>query len=303
MAAAEPWPSRPLRISVSFPAGSSPDLLARLVAPLLSASLGQPVVVDNKVGASGAIGVQAVAQATDDHLVGFTSSVPITSATLLSRVPYVVARDLTPVSLVATSPLVLAVDAKLDAPDLAALVRLAREQPGALNYGTPGVGSGGHLTMELLNVLAGMRTTHVPYQSYPQALNAILAGQVQLAFMVPSVALQQARAGRIRLLGVSSSKRSALLPQVPAIADSLGGKPFNAEVWTAVVGPARMDRAHAAFLSSALRDIVRSPGVRSQLLEQGWEAVGGSSEALAIRVREDTRTWAGVVRTAGVKGE
>ena len=184
---AQAWPARPIKLVVPFPPGSSPDIIGRLVAEPLAAALGQPVVVDNKPGAGGNLGTGMVAKAAPDgYTLLFTIQGPLVTAPLLSKaLPYDPARELAPVTLVATSPNLLVVDPKLGADTLADFVRVAKAQRGALNYGSVGNGSAAHLAMELFKSRAGIDLVHVPYQGFPQVVNAILAGQVQAGFMVP----------------------------------------------------------------------------------------------------------------------
>ncbi|HEY9064570.1 MAG TPA: tripartite tricarboxylate transporter substrate-binding protein, partial [Burkholderiaceae bacterium] len=197
---AQAWPSRPIKLVVPFPAGSSPDLIARLIAEPLAAALKEAVVVDNRPGAGGNVGTGAVAHAEPDgHTLLFTIQGPLVTAPLLSRnLGYDPAKDLAPVTLVATSPNVLVVDPKLGASTLADFVRIAKGRPGQLNYGSVGNGSASHLAMELFKARAGIDLVHVPYQGFPQIVNAILAGQVQAGFMVPAIAIGQIRAGKLK---------------------------------------------------------------------------------------------------------
>ncbi len=218
---AQAWPARPIKLVVPFPPGSSPDIIGRLVAEPLAAALGQPVVVDNKPGAGGNLGTGMVAKAEPDgYTLLFTIQGPLVTAPLLSKaLPYDPARELAPVTLVATSPNLLVVDPKLGADTLADFVRIAKAQRGALNYGSVGNGSAAHLAMELFKSRAGVDLVHVPYQGFPQVVNAILAGQVQAGFMVPGIAMGQVRAGKLRGLAVSTLGRSSVLPEFATLAE------------------------------------------------------------------------------------
>ncbi|MEO8805174.1 MAG: tripartite tricarboxylate transporter substrate-binding protein, partial [Burkholderiaceae bacterium] len=218
---AQAWPSRPIKLVVPFPPGSSPDIIGRLLAEPLGQALGQSVIVDNKPGAGGNIGTGAVAKAEPDgYTFLFTIQGPLVTAPLLSaNLNYDPLKDLAPVTLVATSPNVLVVDPKLGANTLADFVRIAKEKGGQLNYGSVGNGSAAHLAMELFKARAGLDIVHVPYQGFPQVVNAILAGQVQAGFMVPGIAMGQVRAGKLKALGVTTLGRSGSLPDLPSFVE------------------------------------------------------------------------------------
>jgi tripartite-type tricarboxylate transporter receptor subunit TctC len=236
---AQAWPSRPIRLIVPFPPGSSPDVIARVVAEPLAQALGQPVVIDNKPGAGGEIGTALAARAEPDgYTFLFTIQGPLVTAPMLKKsLSYDPVKDLAPVTLVATSPNVLVVDPKLGASTLADFVRIAKEKKGQLNYGSVGVGSASHLAMELFKVRAGIDLVHVPYQGFPQIVSAILAGEVQAGFMVPGIAIGQIRAGKLKALGVTTLGRSGSLPAYPSFVEQ-GYADFEAISWQAVLAPA-----------------------------------------------------------------
>ncbi|MEO8122660.1 MAG: tripartite tricarboxylate transporter substrate-binding protein, partial [Burkholderiales bacterium] len=235
-AAAQAWPARPIKLIVPFPAGTSPDIIARVIGEPLGAALGQTVVIENRPGAGGNIGTGAAARAEPDgYTFLFTIQGPLVTAPLLTKkLGYDPAKDLTPVTLVATSPNVLVVDPKLGAKTLEEFVRVARDKPGALNYGSVGKGSASHLAMELFKARAKIDLAHVPYQGFPAVVNAILSGQVQAAFMVPGLAMGQVRAGKLNALGVTTLGRVASLPDVPTFAEQ-GYPGFEAISWQAVL--------------------------------------------------------------------
>lgn len=298
------WPSRPIRLVVPFPPGSSPDLIARVVAEPLQAALGQPVAIDNRPGAGGNIGTAAVAHAEPDgHTLLFTIQGPLVTAPLLSRqLGYDPVRDLAPITLVATSPNLLVVDPKLGVRDLAGFVRVARERRGELNYGSVGNGSAAHLAMELFKTRAGVDLVHVPYAGFPQVVNAILAGEVQAGFMVPGIAMGQVRAGRLVGLGVTTLGRTASLPEFPTLAEQ-GFEGFEAISWQAMLAPAKTPRAIVERLSQALVGIVKSDAVRGKMLAQYFSAAGTAPEALAGLMKTERERWARVIAAAGVKPE
>jgi tripartite-type tricarboxylate transporter receptor subunit TctC len=298
-----PWPSKPLKILVGCPAGTSPDLLARTLAEPLAKALGQPVVVENRPGAGGNIAADLVAKATDGHTIGVMINGNLTIARLLNpKTPYDPATDLAPISLVATAPLVLAAPADAPGKNTAEFLAAARAAGDKWSYGSPGVSTVGHIGMELLKARTGINPVHVPYPGYPQVVTAMVSGQVQLSMLPPGLAQAQAAAGKVRLLGVTSVGRSSLVPGVPSLSEA-GVKDFQLEIWNAVAGPAALPQPVVQRLSALLSEIARSPEVRQRLYQQGWQVVGGSAEALARRMRADTATLGQVIRERGIRAE
>jgi len=301
---AQAWPSRPIKLVVPFPPGSSPDIIGRLIAEPLGHALGQTVIVDNKPGAGGNVGTAAVAKAEPDgYTFLFTIQGPLVTAPLLSKsLNYDPVKDLTPVTLVATSPNVLVVDPKLGANTLADFVRIAKERKGALNYGSVGNGSASHLAMELFRTRAGFEMVHVPYQGFPQVVNAILAGEVQAGFMVPGIAMGQVRAGKLKALGVTTLGRSASLPELPSFVEQ-GYADFEAISWQAVLAPAGTPKSIIERVSHELIRIIKSDDVRARMLGQYFSAAGTAPEALAGLMKSERERWAKVIKAAGVKAE
>ena len=303
-ALAQGWPSRPIKMLVPFPPGSSPDIIARLVCEPLGHALGQVVIVDNRPGAGGNVGTAAVAKAEPDgYTFLFTIQGPLVTAPLLSKsLNYDPARDLVPVTLVATSPNVLVVDPRLGANTLADFVRIAKERKGQLNYGSVGNGSASHLAMELFKTRAGLDILHVPYQGFPQVVNAILAGQVQAGFMVPGIAIGQIRAGKLKALGVTTLGRAASLPDLPSLVEQ-GYPGFEAISWQAVLAPAGTPRVIVERVSNELIRIIKSDEVRGKILGQYFSAAGTAPEALSGLMKTDRERWAKVIKAAGVQPE
>jgi len=303
-ALAQTWPSRPIKMLVPFPPGSSPDIIARLVSEPLGHALGQVVIVDNKPGAGGNVGTAAVAKAEPDgYTFLFTIQGPLVTAPLLSKsLNYDPAKDLAPVTLVATSPNVLVVDPKLGANTLADFVRIAKAKKGQLNYGSVGNGSAAHLAMELFKTRAGLDIVHVPYQGFPQVVNAILAGQVQAGFMVPGIAIGQIRAGKLKALGVTTLSRAASLPDLPSFVEQ-GYPDFEAISWQAVLAPAGTPRAIIDRVSNELIRIIKSDEVRGKILAHYFSAAGTAPEALAGLMKTERERWGKVIKAAGVLPE
>lgn len=304
------WPSKPVKLLVGFPAGTSPDLVARTLAEPLSKALGQPVLVENKPGAGGNIAADLVAKSNDWHTFGVMINGNLTIAKLLNpQTPYDPQRDLLPLSLVGTAPLVLAapVDGRAraepaSASDTQAFLQAARQAGTQWSYGSPGVGTVGHLGMELLKAKTGLAAVHVPYPGYPQVVTAMLGEQVQLSLLPPGLAQAQARAGKLRLLGVTSAGRSALLPDVPSLSQA-GVVGLELEIWNGVAGPAKLPPALVGKLGALLSDIARQPEVRQKLFSQGWQVAGTGPEGLALRIQRDTAALSQVIREQGIRAD
>jgi tripartite-type tricarboxylate transporter receptor subunit TctC len=300
-ASAPAWPAKAVRIVVGFPAGSSPDLTARTLAEPLAKALGQPVIVENKVGAGGNIAADLVAKATDDHTIGLMINGNMTVARLLNpKLGYDPLKDLTPISLIGTSPLVLTAPAGSPGATAQEFLAAARQAGDKWSYGSPGVGTVGHIGMELLKGRAGINPVHVPYPGYPQVATAMIGGQLQLSMMPPALALAQIRGGKVRAIGLTSSGRSTLAPEVPSLAEA-GVQSFNLEIWNAVAAPNSLPKPVVARLSSLFSEIARSPDVRQKLFQQGWQVAGTSAEGLANRIKLDTAVLGDVITQRAIK--
>ena len=297
------WPTKPVKIVVGFPAGSSPDLTARTLAEPLSQMLGQPVIVENKVGAGGNIAADFVSKAKDNHTIGLMINGNMTIAKLLNpKVPYDPIKDLTPISLIGVSPLVLT--APVGSPGATAqdFFVAARNGGNKWSYGSPGVGTVGHIGMELLKSKTNINPVHVPYPGYPQVATAMIAGDLQLSMLPPALANAQIKAGKLRPIGVTSSGRSPLVPELPSLSEA-GVQNFNLEIWNGIAAPKSMPQPIVAKLSNAFSEIARSPEIRAKLFQQGWQVVGSSSEGLANRIKSDTNMLGGVIVMRGIKVE
>ncbi len=303
--AADPahWPTRPVKLIVGFPGGSSPDLVARTLAEPLAKMLGQPVVVENKVGAGGNIGADAVAHATDDHTLGLMINGNMTIAKLINpKATYDPLKDLQPVSLIATAPLALAASAQAPGGTAAEFFAAARASGDKWSYGSPGIGTVAHIGMELLKARAGIAPVHVPYPGNPQVINAIIGEQVQLALLPPAMAAAQARAGKLRVIGVTSTSRSSLVPEYPSLSEA-GIANYQMEIWNAVAAPRSMPRPIVERLGTLLSEIARHPDIRAKLFAQGWQVAGTSSEGLANRIRTDAKVMGDIIRSQKITAQ
>ncbi len=293
------WPSRPLKIVVGFPGGSSPDLMARLLAEPLSQALGQPVIIENKPGAGGNIAAAQVARATDDHTIGLMINGNMTIAKILNPdTTYDPLKDLTPVSLIAVAPLVLCAPA--GSPTGAAFFAAAKQSGTSWNYGTPGVGTVAHLGMELLKSRAGIAPVHVPYPGNPQVITALLGNQIQMSLLPPGLAMAQVRAGKLAAIGVTSAGRSSVVPELPSLSEA-GVQSLQLEIWNAVAAPNSLPKAHVNRLAALLTEIVRREDIRQKIFAQGWQVVGTSSEGLRRRIESDTAVMADVIARNNIR--
>lgn len=299
---ASTWPTKPVRLLVGFPAGSTPDLSARTLAEPLAKALGQPVIVENKPGASGNIAADQVAKATDDHTLGVVINGNLTSARILNpKLPFDPAHDFSFLSLLTTAPLMLV--APSGQPSGAAFFKTALSQGDKWSYASPGNGTVAHLGMEWLKAKAGgLSVVHVPYASNPQLVTAMLGGQIHMALVPPGIAMPHVRSGKLQAVGLTTSGRSVLVPEVPPLSDA-GVKDFTLEVWTALVGPAKLSVAAQKRLSTEVSTIVRSQETRQRLFAQGWQAVGSSPEGLKKRVESETKVLGDIITRQSIQAE
>jgi tripartite-type tricarboxylate transporter receptor subunit TctC len=302
-AAAPAYPSKPIRMVITYPPGGNTDLVGRALAQKMSETMGQQVVIDNRGGAGGIIGTMITAQAAPDGytiMLG-TSAGMVLNPLLSAKLPYDPIRDFAPVSLVIVVPQLLVTNPALPAKTVKDLVALARAKPGQLNAGSSGVGTPNHLGVELLKSLAGIDIVHVPYKGGAAAITDLIGGQVQLVFSsVPSV-LPQIKAGRLHAMGVGSAKRSAILPQVPAIAESVPGYEYT--TWYGIFAPAATPKPIVARLNADIVAILATPQIRDYFTNQGGDPESSTPQALANYMREETARWAKTIKTAGIRIE
>ena len=298
------WPTRPVTWVVPFPAGGATDIFARIVAERLAATLGQPFVVDNRPGAGGSIGSDAVAKAPGDGytLLMATSSTHSIAPSLNSKLPYNVERDFAPVSLVAITPTLLVIHNGTPAQTVAELIALAKAKPGDLTFSSSGTGTAPHLSGELFKLLAGVDIRHIPYKGTQLSVPDLINGQVTMLFDAFSTGIPHVRSGKLRALAVGSAKRSALLPDVPTIAEA-GLPGYSSDIYFGVFAPAATPREIVTRLSQELGRIVQTHEVRERLSSQGAEPVGSTPQQFAQVIRGETEKWARVIRDGGIKLE
>ena len=276
--------------------------MARAVGQKLSESLGQPVVVDNRSGAGGIIGSEAVAKAAADGytLIMANAGSHAVNASLYSKLPYDPINDFAPVALVSSAPNILIVHPSLPVNSVKALIGLARAKPGQLEFGSGGNGSTAHLSGEMFKMMANVAIVHVPYKGAPAAVIGVMSGQVTMAFPNIPPALPQVRAGKLKALAVTTAKRSTAVPELPTVAES-GLPGYEATAWFGVLAPAGTPRAIIARLNSAVVAAVHAPDMRQRLLLEGAEALGSSPEDFAKVIKDDIAKWAKVVKVSGAR--
>ncbi len=303
IAAAQAFPTKPIRIVVTYPPGGGADLMARLVAPKMSEVLGQPVVVENKPGASGQIGALDVARsAPDGYTLMLDASSFAVNPSLYSKLPYDPAKAFTPVAVVALFPNVLVVNPSFPAKDVKSLIAMAKAQPGKIAFASSGNGSAQHLSGELFKQQAHVDMTHIPYKGGGPALNDVIGGQVPLYFANMASGLPFVKAGKLRALGITASKRSAALPDVPTIAEE-GLPGYEVYEWNAIFAPAGTPPQVIAKIAESIRHAVESQVVRERVASLGGEIpVSGPAQAAKF-VQEQTELWGRVVRDAHIHVE
>lgn len=298
------WPERPLRLVVPFPAGSSTDIIARILAQKLSHRLGQQVVIENRAGASGNIGADAVAKAAPDgYTIGIaTASTHAVAASLSPNLPYDPIRDFAPVGMIGSQPYVLVLHPALPARNLAELIALARAKPGTLNYGSAGVASLAHLATALFATMAGIDIVHVPYKSSAQSVTDMITGRLDMQFATIAPSLPNIQAGQLRALATSGKTRVAVLPEVPTVAEA-GIAGYEAALWVAVVAPAATPTTIVARLNRTVNDILNSADGTEALIAQGMTAEAGAPDTVTQRIRDDIAKWRDVAVKAGIRPE
>jgi tripartite-type tricarboxylate transporter receptor subunit TctC len=297
------FPNRPVKIIVPFPAGGPTDVLTRVLADKMGAQLGQPVVVENKPGAGGSIGADFVAKSAND---GYTL-VMATASThsigpYLGKLPYDPVKDFTPIVWVGNATNVLVVSNNVPAANVKELIELAKRDPGKLNYATSGIGTISHLTSELFASMAGVKLTHVPYKGTQQSIPDLMSGQVAILFDNIMTAMPNVKAGKVKALGISSPKRSSLVPDLPTVAEA-GLPGFQSLVWFGLLGPANTPKAVVERMNAEMNKALLLPDIQARFVQMGFEPAGGTSADFAQTIDRDAQKWSKVIKDAGVKPE
>lgn len=303
-AQAQSYPDRPIRLIAPFPAGGLADMLARAVGDELSKSLGQPVIVENRTGAGGNVGAVAVAKAAPDGYTLMMSSAGILTANqfLYASMPFDPEKDFAPISNVADMPMMVVVNPNVPAKTLQELVALAQAHPGKLNFGSPGIGTTGHLGLALFMHAAKIKLTHVPYRGAAPAMTDLLAGQIDGVVDNPPTVLPQIQGGRLRALAVAAKQRMALLPDLPTAAEA-GVPGYEASSWFGVVAPAGTPPAIVARLHKEIAAALQKPAMRERFAKTGARLIGNSPAEFAQQIKADRKMWGDVIRDANIKAQ
>lgn len=299
---AQGYPTQPIRLVVGFAPGGSTDVTARLVAERLSAAFGQQMIVDNRAGAGGNIGADIVAKSNPDGYTVLlaTTGVMAFNHYLYAKLPFSAEKDFAPVTMIGSLPLILTVPVSLPAKSTRELVALARAQPGKYSFGSSGVGGATHVTAELFKALAGIDIVHVPYKGSGQMMTDLVGGQVQIAFDQISSSISFVKSGKLRALGISTAKRSELLPELPTIAEG-GVAGYEATSWNGFAVKAGTPRPIIDRLQQETRKAITAPALKEKLFELGIEPVGGTPEAFAAHIRAERDKWIPLFRTIGIQ--
>src|SRR2546425_1302210 len=302
-AQSETYPARRVRLVVAFPPGGSVDVVARLVAPRLSESLSQPVVIDNRSGASGNIGTELAARAKPDGYTLLIPTIPfVANVHLYSPLPYDPLADFAPVALLSSSPSVLVVHPLVPARSVGELLQLAKSKPGALNYSAAGAGTNPHIAGELFNMLGGVDIVAIQYKGGGPALVAALGGEIGISFPNISEAVPHVSAGRLRALGVTGARRSAALPEVPTIAES-GVPGYEFVTWHGVLAPRGTPREIVVLLNAKLSGVLRSPELAARFAQMGLEVIASTPEEFSAHLKKELEKWGRVIREMRMRVE
>ena len=299
--ATQDWPGKTVRIAVRFAPGSTPDMVARLIADRLQHKLGQSFVIENKPGASGNLGTDAVAKAEPDGAtIGISIGGPLAINTLLfSKLPYDPAKDIAAVTQLITQPSALAVNAELGVNSVAELIALLKRDPGKYNFGSIGNGSLSHLAMEAIALKSGTRMVHVPYPGSPQAITAVVRGDVQMACLPAIAVTPQVGTGKIKMLAVSTARRSTLLPDIPTLKES--GIDVEADAWMGLIAPARIPAAMIAKINAEVVEAITTPEARQKLATQIMEPIGNSPAEFRVVIEREIARWSPVIKAIDLK--
>ncbi|TMH68659.1 MAG: tripartite tricarboxylate transporter substrate binding protein [Betaproteobacteria bacterium] len=302
-ATAQEWPNKPIRWVVPFPPGGSLDIVSRMMQNRVAEGLGQPIVIENRGGAGGAVGTAEVARSAPD---GYTFLFALSSHTinpLLYKLGYDVERDFAPVSLIVSIPQLFAVNPTTSFKSINDVVATAKAQPGKLSYASAGNGTPSHIAGELLKLKTGIDLVHVPYKGGGPAVTDTIAGHVPMLFLTAAVVIEHARAGKLRPLAVTTLKRSPGAPEIPTVAEALGLPDYEVDSWIAMFAPAKTPRQVIGRMQREIARVVQLPDIRARLIEQTADPVASSPEELDRVVKTELRKWAEVIRAANIKVE
>ena len=295
------YPTKPIKFIVPYPPGGGTDVIARIVQERFQTLLGQPVVIENKGGAAGSIGTETAAKAAPDgYTVLFTLSSHTINPSIYPKLPFDTAKDFEPVGMVASLPQILVANMQFAPNTVAEVVALAKAKPGTLSFASVGNGSPGHLAGELLKLRSGTQMTHIPYRGGGPAVTDVMGGQVPLLWVSIPAAAQFVKAGKLKALAVSTTKRSAAFPEVPTMQEA-GIADFDVDSWYAMFVPAKTPKVAIDKLNKVINTVVREPDIRDKLLAQGSEGVGGPPEALGKIVDTELVRWAKLAKEASIK--
>jgi tripartite-type tricarboxylate transporter receptor subunit TctC len=301
---AQAYPSKPVRVIVTFPPGGTPDIYGRIMSAELQKAWGQPVIVENRTGAAGTIGADFVAKAPPDgYTLLFGADAPLTLAPwLYTRLPYDPVKDFAPIVNVTSGPFVLLAHPSFKADNMREFIELARAQPGKIPYASSGAGTQQHLSMETVRAVTGIDLLHIPYKGFGQGLADVLANQVPLIFGGITASISLIKSGKVKALGVTSPQRAKALPEVPSFAES-GLPGFDIQAWYGFLGPAGMPREVVRKIHADCVAIISRSDFQERLARDGIEPVGNTPEAFAAQIKADIERWRPIVKAAGVKPE
>ncbi len=298
---AQTYPSKPVRLVLPYPPGGGSDIIARPLAQLMTAGLGQQVVIENRGGAGGNLGMELVARSAPDGYTliwGITAQLAVNPA-LYPKMNFDLIKDFTPICLMGQAPYVFVIHPSLPVKNVSEFVALVKPKPGVMSYSSAGNGSGAHLSAEMLNWMAGLKTVHVPYKGAGPAMPDLIAGQVQFSFITYTASSQFVKAGRLRAIGVTTPKRSAALPDVPAIAESVPG--YDSGVWYGLLAPTGTPPDIIRRLNTEIVAALKQPDLRQRLLAEAFEPIGSTPEQLGEYMKSEIARWAKVVKATGAK--
>jgi len=298
---AQSWPNKPIRLVIGFPAGGPTDLVARVIAQKMTESLGNQMIVDNRPGAAGNIGAEAVAKAAPDgHTILFAPISFVINPSLYRKVGYDPVKDFAPITMVASTPYLILAHPALPVRNVKTLVALARARPGELNYSSSGNGTGSHLAAEVFKTAAGLNLTHIPFKGTAPAMVALLAGEVSLQFNNPLTGLPQVKAGKLRALAVMSENRSHAAPEVPTLTES-GIQGAEVGSWSALLAPAGTPPTIVTRLYNETVRILAMPDVRARLADEGAEIIASGPDPLAANITSELKRWARIVAQSNAR--